>query len=37
MCGTKAEEGVRILASHGIAAKADLSETAKMAVNYGGK
>jgi len=37
MCGTKAEEGVRILESHGIAAKADLSETAKMAVNYGGK
>ena len=37
MCGTKAEEGLRILASHGIAARADLSETAKMAVNCGGK
>lgn len=37
MCGTKAEEGIRILAPHGIDARADLSETAKMAVEFGGK
>jgi len=37
MCGTKAKEGVRILSSHGIAAKADLFETAKLAVHYGGR
>lgn len=35
MCGTKATEGVRILSPHGIEAKADLFETAKMAVQYG--
>jgi succinyl-CoA synthetase beta subunit len=37
MCGTKAEEGVAILSAHGIAAKADLLETAQMAVQYGGR
>jgi succinyl-CoA synthetase beta subunit len=37
MCGTKAKEGVRILSAHGIAAKADLFETAKLAVQYGGR
>ena len=37
MCGTKAEEGARILSPHGIEAKADLFETAKMAVQYGGR
>lgn len=36
MCGTMAEEGIRILASHGISAQADLVATAKMAVQVGG-
>ena len=36
MCGTKAEEGSQILLSHGIEAKEDLYETAKMAVHLGG-
>lgn len=36
MCGTKAEEGIQILLSHGIEAEEDLYETAKMAVHLGG-
>jgi succinyl-CoA synthetase beta subunit len=36
MCGTKAKEGIRILRPHGIEAKADLLESVKMAVQYGG-
>ncbi len=32
MCGTNAEEGIRILSVHGIEAKADLFETVKTAV-----
>lgn len=36
MCGTKAEEGLRILAQHGIEAHTDLYETAKQAVHYRG-
>ncbi len=32
MCGTKAEEGIQILAAHGIKAQADLFETARQAV-----
>jgi len=36
MCGTKAKEGIQILSTHGIDAKADLFVTAKMAVAHGG-
>lgn len=36
MCGTKAQEGIRILRPHGIEATAELLESVKMAVQYGG-
>ena len=37
MCGTKAEEGIQILSTHGIEAKADLFATARMAVQHAGR